>query len=175
MAEQMIWWATPLLTAVLAAGGAWLAVSLDRRKAINEELIKKRLAVYDEMAPRLNDILCFFFCIGRFQSLPPAEIIKHKRALDLSINLYAPLFSPALRTAYDAMLKYCFVIYAGGTGKPALIAANIETLRKEWDGAWQPAWTPGIVPVEQAVDPDEVRRRYDALMAQLAREVGARG
>ncbi len=174
MPNQVVWWASPVLSALLALAAAWLAISFDRRKTINQELIRKRLAIYDEMAPRLNDILCFFFCIGRYRSLPPREIITHKRALDRAINLYAPLFSPALRRAYDGLLKYCFIAFAGGTGKPALIAADVDFLISEWGGDWQAAWTAGFVPRAQAVDRDEVRLRYNALMRQFAAEVGAR-
>jgi hypothetical protein len=163
-----------VLSASLALAAAWIAISFDRRKTLNQELIRKRLAIYDDMAPRLNDILCFFFCIGRFKSLPPAEIITHKRSLDRTIKVYGPLFSETLRRSYDRFIKYCFKAYEGGTGNPALIAADVGHLAFEWGTDWQAGWTPGFVAPDKAADLGEVRRRYDALMRQLAIEVGAR-
>ena len=130
MSSTMPWWANSVLGAALALLVAWIAISFDRRKTVNQELIKKRLSIYDEMAPKLNDILCFFSFIGRFRSLPPGTIIAHKRELDRTIHVYGPIFSPALRDRYDEFVKLCFIAFAGGVGRPALIAADVVRSRR---------------------------------------------
>lgn len=175
MSSTIPWWASSVLGAALALAVAWIAISFDRRKTVNQELIRKRLAIYDELAPRLNDILCFFLCIGRFRSLPPDTIIAHKRELDRALKVYGPLFSARLRARYESFIKFAFVAFAGGLGRPALIAADIGLLQREWGSGWQAAWTSGFVPAEKAARPAEVRARYDELMRQFAREVGAPG
>ena len=128
MQNAVPWWANPALSTILAIAVAWVAVSFDRRKTVNQELIRKRLGVYDSMAPKLNDILCFFFLVGDFRNLPPPVMIAHKRELDRTINVYLPLFSPALKARYDDFIRTCFLPFGGGTGRPALIKANLEWL-----------------------------------------------
>ncbi|HVQ09801.1 MAG TPA: hypothetical protein VMS43_15335 [Allosphingosinicella sp.] len=154
---------------------AWIAISFDRRKTVNQELIRKRLEIYDDLAPRLNDLLCVFLCIGRFRSLPPEAVIAHKRELDRMIKVYGMLFSRELRARYDRFIKLAFVAFAGGAGRPALIAANVDRLKVEWGPGWQDAWASGFVAAASAPKPAEIRARYDALMRQFAREVGAPG
>jgi hypothetical protein len=175
MSSGVPWWANSALGALLALLVAWIAISFDRRKTVNQELIRKRLSIYDDMAPKLNDIVCFFSCIGRFKSLPPATIIDHKRDLDRAINVYGPIFSPRLQDRYDAFIGFCFVAFCGGVGRPSLIAADVVWLEEEWGDEWQAGWKSGFVAPDAAADIDEVRRRYGALMRQFAVEVGVAG
>jgi len=174
MQDGISWWASPLLSTVLAIAVAWIAISFDRRKTANQELIRKRLAIYDEMAPKLNDLLCFFFLVGDFKNLPPPTLIAYKRALDRTAHIYLPIFSPALKERYSAFINTCFLPYGGGSGRPALIRARLETLTPEWGSDWKADWNSGFVTSnEDAAELDEVRRRYDDLLAQFARELGA--
>jgi hypothetical protein len=166
------WWASPILSAILAIAAAWLAISFDRRKTVNQELVRKRIAIYDEMAPRLNDILCFFLLVGDFRNLPPSAMIAHKRKLDRTINVYLPIFSPSLKTRYDAFIDVCFLPFGGGSGRPALIKADRERLAAEWGKKWNADWDRGFVDPAAASDLERVVRHYEALMNQLAREVG---
>ena len=62
---------TPLT--VLAVGW-WIR----QREQINGELIRKRIAIYDEVVPRGNDILCFFLGVGHWRELDPAKVIECK-------------------------------------------------------------------------------------------------
>jgi uncharacterized membrane-anchored protein YhcB (DUF1043 family) len=65
------WWTAviaPLLTGILGVAAGYIAIRFDVKKVSNQELIKKRIAIYDEMAPKLNDLLCFFFALGHGRS-----------------------------------------------------------------------------------------------------------
>ncbi|WP_152045267.1 hypothetical protein [Aureimonas psammosilenae] len=56
------WWTT-LLSDFVALTVAWATVHLDRRKAVNQELMKKRIAIYDAIVPKVHDLLCCFTCV----------------------------------------------------------------------------------------------------------------
>jgi hypothetical protein len=163
---------SPILSAILAIAAAWLAISFDRRKTVNQQLIRKRIAIYDEMAPKLDDILCFFFLVGDFRKLPPSAMIAHERRLDRTINVYLPIFSPTLKTRYDAFIDVCFLPFGGGSGRPALIRADRERLAGEWGKKWNADRDGGFVDPARASDLELILRHYEALMGQLAREVG---
>jgi len=174
MPSTIPWWANSMLTTLLAIVVAWVVIAFDRRKTVNQELIRKRIQVYDEMAPMLNDIVCFFLYVGDFKSLPPATLIAHERNLDRKMHLYRPIFSTALESRYDAFMMSCFAVYAGGIGKPALIKADYVRVARVWGKDWKPEWNGDFVPPDAASKRGEVGRRYDALMDQFARELGAR-
>jgi len=62
---------------VLAAGW-WIK----QREQINAELIRKRIAIYDEVVPKANDILCFYLAASHCREIDPAKVIECKRDLD---------------------------------------------------------------------------------------------
>jgi hypothetical protein len=51
------------------------------------------------MAPKLNDLFCFFLCVGHFQEVTPPEALQRKRELDKTFFANAPLFDPAFADA----------------------------------------------------------------------------
>lgn len=85
--------ATPMLTGAIGIVAAFIAIRFDARKNVNQELIKKRISVYDSLAPKLNELLCFFLSRGSWKSLNPPLMIQRKRELDQAIYVYGPLFS----------------------------------------------------------------------------------
>src|SRR5258708_2100639 len=60
----------------------------------SQKLIEKRLTVYDDLAPLLNDLLCFFTYIGAWKEMDPPTVVGLKRKVDKKLHLAAPLFSP---------------------------------------------------------------------------------
>jgi hypothetical protein len=163
----------PLLTALLAMGGAWIAISFDRRKTLNQELIRKRIVIYEEMAPKLNDLLCFGRSIGRWKSLTPFDIIDRKRDLDRLISVYGALFSGRLARRYHAFIDSLFLTYQG-FGVPAKFRVPLDRLKAEWKTGWKPEWEEDFAPPNRASSSSEIKRRYDELMDQFAVDIGAR-
>ena len=94
--------------------GAWLAINFDRKKTINQELIKKRLIVYDDMVPKANDLLCYFMCVGDWKSFDPTKLLDHKRKWDRLLFVYGPLLSPALVERAHQFINSCFSTYQIG-------------------------------------------------------------
>lgn len=48
----------------------------------NQKVVEKRLYVYQELVPLLNDLLCYFTYVGNWKTHNPASIIELKRKLD---------------------------------------------------------------------------------------------
>lgn len=171
-AGGVAWWLIPLFSALLAVGGSWLAISFDRRKAVNQELVKKRLELYTAYVPLANDIYCFMMTVGHFRTLEPDDILQRKRELDRFRHLYGPLFAGQdVADAYDAFIDGCFATFRG-SGQPAKIRANPNRLAKQYGSAWDPAWNAsfdGTLALERGI----YGALYDAFVTAFAKQVGA--
>lgn len=171
-AAAVRWWWAPLLTASLAVVGGWIAVSFDRRKATNQELIKKRIEVYETLVPKANDLLCYFTCRGSWKTLTPDRVIAHKREMDRLAYVYGPLFSRHTIRAYHSFIHTCFKTFVG-SGMAAHIRADVRYLKGEWKDSWRPEWDRLFVPAAEAVDLKLLRSAYGSLLEALAQEIGA--
>lgn len=172
--EPPWWWsaaAAPLLTGALGAVVAYLAIRFDSRKALNQELIKKRIDLYDEVAPRLNDLLCSFLAVGQWKNLPPPVVLQRKRDLDRILHVYGPLFSQVVVDQYKVFIHKCFRTFTG-SGRNALLRADRVHLQKEWGEAWQPDWNEQFVALRDVVTERELRDEYSRLMTELAVGIG---
>jgi hypothetical protein len=58
IAKFIVSLATPVIAGIIALMVANFGLHLERQKVINQELIKKRIGIYDEVGPKLNDIYC---------------------------------------------------------------------------------------------------------------------
>src|SRR6266851_310090 len=59
----------------------------------NQKVTEKRIAVFDELAPQLNDLYCYFTFLGGWKDLTPVEVVGRKRKMDRMVYVNAPLFS----------------------------------------------------------------------------------
>lgn len=154
---------TPLT--VLAVGW-WIK----QREQINAELIRKRIAIYDQVVPLANDILCFFLGVGHWRELDPVKVIERKRELDRLMYRYRPFWSEACWRRYAVFVDACFEPFAAGAGHSALLrldAAHLRTMIGErFDPAWEKVISKTPTPTRR------LRETYDAWMGQLAREIG---
>jgi hypothetical protein len=174
---DVAWWRDPLFSALLAAigavAGSWIAVWFDRKKAVNQELVKKRLELYSTYIPLANDLYCFLMKIGNFRNMTPADILDHKRKLDQFIHLYGPLFTGSkLVDAYTVYIQLCFNTFTG-TGMPATIRADSGKLAKQYGVAWQTTWNSSF-DATHVPDSEHVHEAYLAFVNAFALQVGAR-
>jgi hypothetical protein len=164
------WWATPFLTGALGVVAAYFGIKFDLRKSANQELIKKRLVVYDQTAPRLNEILCFYFCIGSWRSLDPQKILDNKRSLDRDMNIYAALFSSRFIRKYNEFITVCFRI-SRGYGEHAILRADLYFLSQNWGKEWKSEWDE-YFDQHAPFDLHKVQAAYNSLMDAFGAEVG---
>lgn len=126
-----------ILTPIVVAG---LAFILGRSQSRNSELLKTRLDYYRDLMPHLNDLMCYMTFIGTWRDLSPPEIIGLKRSLDRKFHCAAPVFSPAVAHAYDALMGLTFTTF-GSWGQDAQIRSNAYRRRQSWcKGQWETDW-----------------------------------
>ncbi len=134
----------------------------------SQKLVEKRLAIYDELAPMLNDVLCYFTYVGGWRDMSPTDVVGLKRKIDKKVHLSAPLFSPAFYEHCSHFLKTCFEMY-GGWGKDATLRTQFER-RKESRTDWKVEWDACFSPNTSL--PSDVREAYQAVMAVMSSEIG---
>lgn len=61
----------------------------------NQELIKARLNYYGQLAPMINDLMCYLTFVGRWKDLAPPQVLEIKHDADRLFFSVAPLFQSA--------------------------------------------------------------------------------
>jgi hypothetical protein len=130
--------------------------------------VEKRLVIYDELAPLLNDVLCYFTYVGGWRDMSPPDVVALKRKIDKKVHLSAPLFSPAFYESCSAFQAVCFEMY-GGWGKDATLRTQFER-RKESRPDWKAEWDDCFS--QKPSPPRDVRDAYQAVMAVMASDIG---
>jgi len=164
-------WLIPALTAAFALLGAWIAIGFDRRKAINQELIKRRLEQYDVVLPLANDLYCYLLCRGHFRALRPDTLLTNKREMDRIMYVHASLFSRKLLRSYHRFMADCFATYQGA-GRPARLRARELRLKNQFGSDWQATWESSLA--ETFVTDAALDASYNDFVQMFGAEIGAR-
>lgn len=170
----------PVMLALVAVAGTlagvFLGVWADRRKSINESLIRKRLELYDVIIPAANQLLCFYTCVGDWKAMSPATMIEAKRLIDRTMYTHGRLFSTDVTSAYEALMDTFFLPFTSA-GRDAQLKASVAGLKAEWGSKWDPAWDTAfwdpIMPDTMNPNPEDYRRAYAGLATALAIDIGA--
>jgi len=122
-----------LLTPVaLAAFGVYIHRVTKRFEHLqwrSQKLIETRLKIYDDLAPQLNDLLCYFTYAGCWKELDPPVVVALKRTIDKKVFLGAPLFSELFFSACAEFQSLCFETYSGW-GRDALLRTQFQRGKK---------------------------------------------
>ncbi len=168
-----------LLPVAMLLFGLWLdrrIKDVEHRQWSNQKVIEKRLEVYEKMAPKLNEMMCYFMRIGSWKDQDPVSVVDIKRELDKTAHIYAPLFSTRFLEAYNAYMNKCFVTERG-EGKDAALRAELQHYCEFYVGVdhscqWKPEWDEYFTDADHATDRFNVREAYQELMAVIAAELG---
>lgn len=133
-------------------------------------IIEKRLEVYGELAPLLNDLYVFFMLVGHFAHISPPAALARKRACDRIFFVHAPLFGEPFRRAYERFIDSCFLHFTR-VGQPAQLKSRAALQRDERGGKWDDSWDAMFVP-DDASPRDQIHALYWELMETFAQEVG---
>ncbi len=140
----------------------------------NQELIKARLSYYQSLAPRLNDLLCYFTFIGKWKELTPTEVIALRREIDRDFYSALPLFSPESGEAYARFMDAGFEIF-GAWGTDARLRTGFVRRRAVFGARWQPEWEVMFTHKEdEGVTTKELsgfKKAYDKLLGTLAQDI----
>lgn len=160
---------------VVAVGGYWInrrLKSLEAAQWTQQKIVERRIKAYDELAPGVNKLFCFFAYVGSWKETKPPDIISMKRTLDERAHISAPLFDASFLRLYNELLNLCFTTFAGW-GEDAKLRTLTDRRREAAGQAWESSWDNCFVEATQAVAPSEVKDAYTRFMAYLAAAMGA--
>jgi hypothetical protein len=160
---------TPLAVVVVGIRIHRVTKRFEHAQWRSQKLVEKRLAIYDELAPHLNDLLCYFTYVGCWRDLDPPYVVKLKRIVDKHAYIAMPLFSPEFFAACMALQDLCFKQY-NGWGLDATLRTSPERRRKARSGDWDVSWDACFS--EDLADRSAIRRAYERVMLAFSNDIG---
>jgi hypothetical protein len=145
-----------------------LGKRMELNQQLHNELLRKRLALFEDIAPKLNDIYCFYQSVGHWSELTPEEVIKRKRAVDRSIQVNRYLFRSDFWDAYQDFEQAHFEMFSA-PGQPARLRLDIDHVKKLTGELFRPEWM--AFASAKPGDRAEQQRNYQRLMNFLGKEV----
>jgi hypothetical protein len=161
---------TPLIVLLL---GVWInrrLKILEHLQWANQKLIDKRLKIYEELIPLLNDILCYFTYIGCWKELEPTKVIKLKRTVDKIVYVNSPLFVKEFLEKYNNFIGLCYSTYSGW-GNDAKLRTAFHR-RKESCEDWNSEWENSFTDKSEITDPTQIKKAYLEFVQLFAKEIG---
>lgn len=166
--------AVPIVVAII---GYLLSQRLKRYDAAqwrNQELIKARLGYFGQLAPMLNDLMCYLTFIGRWKELTPPQVLAIKRDADRLFFSVSPLFSEGATIAYHEFFHLCFRM-DNEWGSDAKIRSGYIRRRAAAGTAWDVQWERMFTHLEgndvQTNEMASVRSGYDKVLAALVEDI----
>jgi hypothetical protein len=117
---------TPIAVVILGIFVARATARIEQTQWASQKVVEYRLKIYENVAPKLNGLLCFYTFVGRWKEITPTEVLRLKRELDEDIYVYRMLFSPHLFETYQTFMETLFKTYAA-PDRDALIRASVAT------------------------------------------------
>jgi hypothetical protein len=155
------------LTPLAVVGLGFIVARLTRRvEAVqwaNQTVVTRRVELFTQVAPKLNQLFCFATFVGRWKEIQPEQAIALKRDLDEILYANRVLFSDELFTAYQAFMATLFDMYASTDADAPLRAQITTTLGDRRNLAW---WQNTMTGCFSATNPStisQVQATYDAL------------
>jgi hypothetical protein len=159
---------TPIVTGLIGLIVLRLGSKVEATKQLNQELLRKRLHLFEEIAPKLNDIHCFYQAVGHWTELNPEEIIRRKRAIDRAIQVNRYLFHSDFWAEYQRFEQAHFEMFSA-PGQPARLRLDLDHVGKRAGAAFKDDWLPSAS--TKPGSHEEQVRHYQALMEILGREI----
>ena len=163
---------TPMLIVII---GLFLNQKLKKFEHVqwrNQKLIEKRLIIFDEITPLLNDLLCYFTYVGYWKECKPTEIIKLKRILDKKIYLAKPLFSDDFFIKSLFFVDLCYKPYQGW-GEDAKLLTDFNQRKKAFSNEWDEKWDNYFANNSNEItNSTQLRKSYYEIMEILSKDIG---
>jgi hypothetical protein len=154
---------TPLTVAGLGVFIARASRRIEQVQWANQTVVSRRLDIFAQVAPGLNQLLCFATFVGGWKEIQPRQAIALKRKLDETMYASKVLFSDQLFAAYHHFMTTLFAMYAS-TGADAQLRAPIDS---QWgDRRNMPWWEDSMTSLFSAdsiVSTDDAQAAYDQL------------
>jgi hypothetical protein len=160
---------TPLTVAAIGIYIHRITKRFEHSQWRSQKLIEKRLSIYDDLAPQLNSVLCYFLFIGDWRELSPPEVVAMKRKIDKKIYLAAPLFSDEFFSSCMAFQSACFHTY-NGWGKAAQLKTSYKRRIEASGDDWNPQWLACFSSV--IADTEVIKAAYSEAIKVISRDIG---
>ena len=161
--------AASLLTpAALAIFGLFIqrvSRRFEDRRWVNQKVVEKRLEIYDQLAPGLNDILCYFTFVGCWKDLDPPDVVRMKRDMDRKVHLARPLFPASFSTACQAFLHECFTRFGGPWGADSQLRTTTAGRIEVHPRPWNPDWACHFA--SEHAETEKIQQLYLAIMTEF--------
>ncbi|WP_142988255.1 hypothetical protein [Granulicella rosea] len=141
----------------------------ENRQWLNQKLVEKRIQIYEDLAPLLNDLLCYYTFVGCWKDLDPPDVIRKKRDLDKKLYLAQPLIPKALFDACKKFIDACFTTF-NGWGQDAKMKTPTQKRRTSHCKPWEDGWSKYFS--DEHVDPSLLQDLYKAAMVEFALSFG---
>ena len=159
---------TPLVTGLVGVFVLRMGTRIEAARHVNQQLLNKRLELFEEIAPKLNDIHCFYQSIGHWAELDPQEIIRRKRAIDRAVQVNRYLFSADFWDTYQRFEQAHFEMFSA-PGRPARLRLDVAHLGERLGDCFKQEWLPQAAPGGGSHELQG--ERYQELMHILGQEV----
>lgn len=129
----------------------------------NQTVVTRRVELFMQVAPKLNQLLCFATFVGRWKEIRPEQAIALKRDIDEIMYSNRVLFTDELFAAYQAFMATLFDMYASTDADAPLRAQIATALGDRRNLAW---WQDTMTGCFSATNPStigEVRAAYETL------------
>src|SRR5260370_25249147 len=103
---------TPLTVAGLGVFIARASRRIEQVQWANQTVVTRRLDIFAQLAPGLNQLLCFATFVGGWKEIQPRQAITLTRQLDETMYANKVLFSGQLFDAYHQFMTTLFAMYA---------------------------------------------------------------
>jgi len=142
---------------------------LDVEAWVDQQIIGRRLKLYEEIGPKLNDLYCLTRFIGHFREVDPPKALKHKRDLDRTMHVNRPIYSDRLFAAYQSFMDATFETYVGA-GEDAKLRMDPKELKQEWREPWSSEWDRMFATASN--DYRAIEAAYEVLVASFSADLG---
>jgi hypothetical protein len=162
---------TPLTVAGLGVFIARASRRIEQVQWANQTVVTRRLEIFAQVAPGLNQLLCFATFVGGWKEIQPRQAIALKRKLDETMYASKVLFSDQLFAAYHRFMTTLFAMYAT-TGADAHLRAPIDS---QWGNRRNMPWwedsMSSLFSTGSAASLDDIQAALDQLAQRFRAEL----
>ena len=162
---------TPLTVAALGFLVARTGRRIGQVQWANQTVVARRLDIFKEVAPLINQLLCFGSFIGGWKEISPRKAIEVKRKLDETMFANRLLFSDQFFGSYQLFMATLFAMYAT-TDADAHIRAPINSV---WGDRRNMSWwedgMESLFSTRSTVSTDDIQAAHDRLAQRFRAEL----
>lgn len=156
----------PLVATVFGIWVLKLTKRIEQNQWRNQKLIEKRILVWDQLGPLVNDIYCYCKRIGSWKEMDPRDVIYKKRAADKVVHITRPYFSCRFLQAYRDFTDGSFATFQEH-GADARIRTSLwehRNARQDWDASWDSL-------LSDTLNEDALDEAYEEMLHQVRGEL----